>query len=487
MHQSLKHQPAQGRFDHLISAARAAQSQWAERPLKGRIAVLGAVRQRVAQQSEAIARAHRSGSGRALHEILVSEVLPFADALKFLEREAEALLKPRVLGSRGRPAWLFGTQTEILREPRGLVVVLGPYNYPLLLPGVQAIQALAAGNAVIWKPGRGGSAAAQAIAALFEEAGLPGGLLTVLDETVETAAAILDLDIDHVVLTGSAATGREVAHAIEDRAIPSVMELSGNDPMFILPGADIDLVAQAAVYGLAFNQSQTCIAPRRIIVVGDYYETVRESILEGLKQRQAPALTDEVLGKLGACASRAGTAGLTVHTVADRSGSAPAFALAEAREPGDAALSDDIFAPVAAFFRADNEAQALALAARSDYALGATVFGPAAEARRFAANIDAGWVLINDVIVTSADPRIPFGGRKASGHGLTRGGEGLLEMTRVKTVQTRAWRFRPHYDAPQSDDVALASAYILTAHGRGLGPRLRAAWDLINHLARRKP
>ncbi len=139
------------------AASRAAQAAWATWSLGERLRTLAAIRHGIAANAAGLARAAGGGAGRPEAEVLSSEVVPLADACRFLEREAPRLLATRRLGSHGRPAWLSGVEAEVRREPLGLVLVIAPSNYPLFLPGVQTLQALAAGNAVLWKPGRGGS------------------------------------------------------------------------------------------------------------------------------------------------------------------------------------------------------------------------------------------------------------------------------------------------------------------------------------------
>jgi len=314
-------------------------------------------------------------------------------------------------------------EAEVRREPLGLVLILAPANNLLFLPGAQTAQALAAGNAVLWKPGWGGTAAAGAFLALTRAAGLPPGLLTVLPEEPEAAREAIAAGVDKVLLTGSAATGREVLPELGRRLIPAVAELSGDDPLFVLPGADLDRVARALRFGRTLNHGETCIAPRRVFVPRD--------LIPGLKER---------LASLGL--------------------EAPLIPVASVEE-------------------------ALAEARRSPYALGASVFGPEEEAVALAGRIRAGVVVVNDLIVPTADPRLPFGGRGESGFGVTRGAEGLLELTAPKVVAVRRSRRLFHFEEPHPVDADLFRAYLTLTHAGGLRARLRGAAALLRNLARR--
>ncbi|HSF39967.1 MAG TPA: aldehyde dehydrogenase family protein [Thermoanaerobaculia bacterium] len=411
-----------------MEAAREAQEVWASRPIAERLRTLRALRHLLALRSSELVAAARGAGDRSEDEILSSEVIPLADACRFLEREADHILAPRRPGAQGRPFWLSGVEAEVRREPLGLVLVVAPSNYPLFLPGVQALQALAAGNAVLWKPGRGGSLAARRVAALAAEAGLDPRLLTVLPEDPETVRAALDAGVDKVLLTGSASTGRKVLAELASRLVPATMELSGCDALFVLPGADLDRVARAVHFGLTLNGGATCIAPRRVFVPHSLASLLGERISALLAERPAPRIS---------------------------------------------------LMPVS-----DSE-EALADAALCPYALGASVFGPEEEALAFASRVRAGVVVVNDVIVPTADPRLPFGGRGESGFGVTRGAEGLLEMTVPKVVSVRRGRRLPHLEERHPEDAALFRAYLTLTHGGGLRSRLRGLSALLAALVRR--
>ena len=201
---------------------------------------------------------HRNGPA----ETLAGELIPLADACKFLENEAERILAPRRISNRRRPLWLGRVSVALQREPFGTVLIVGAANYPLFLPGVQALQALVAGNSVLIKPGRGASAAAQALVNTFCGAGLDPSLVQVLPEDVAWVASAVEAGVDKVVLTGSAETGCRVQSLLATSLTPATMELSGCDAVFVLESADLDRVARCLAFGLRFNGSATCIAPR---------------------------------------------------------------------------------------------------------------------------------------------------------------------------------------------------------------------------------
>ena len=144
-----------------MTAGRAAQVRWSCTPPVRRLELIRELRRLITENAAQLAEASAGARRRPALESLTAEVLPLVEACRFLERTAKKLLAPRRLGRRGLPLWLAGLRSEIHREPYGVVLIIGPGNYPLLLPGVQLIQALVAGNAVLLKPGVSGTAAAR--------------------------------------------------------------------------------------------------------------------------------------------------------------------------------------------------------------------------------------------------------------------------------------------------------------------------------------
>ena len=418
---------------------------------------------------------------RAMREALTAQVIPLAEAAAFLVREAPGLLRVRRLSWWRQPVWLSGVRTEVRREPLGRVLILAPSNYPLLLPGVQALQALAAGNAVWWKPAPGGEAAAEFMAGLLRAAGLPEGVLRVLGSDPAVVRAALDERVDKVVLTGSAVTGVAVLAELGPRLVPAVMELSGCDACFVREDADVGLAARAVAFGLRLNDGRTCIAPRRLLVnrrvAGAFREALREA-LDGVAKREVPARlnesvnfegTTEVYGGMGVDGRR-----MMPTVLAPEAG-------------GHVLTRSDLFTQIATWEEVETDEDALRLNAACPFALGASVFGrDEGAARALAARIPAGVVVINDVVVPTADARVPFGGRGRSGFGVTRGAEGLLEMTVVKVIQVRRGSGRRHYEDGGGMEAPFFQLYLEAAHRRSLAGRLCAVYHLLRMAMRRQ-
>ena len=299
------------------------------------------------------------------------------------------------------------------------------------------------------------------------ESGLDPELLVVLDPSVESAVEAIEAGVDHVVLTGSAQTGKAVLRRLAETLTPSTMELSGCDAVYVLPGAEVDHTIRALAFGLRFNGSFTCMAPRRVFLVGMAEAAAAEfesKLTAALEQIDPVLLPPKTVALLREMAADARTQGADVRrdgldvTEFDGTGlgvtglDAPGqyqcagVTLITGAIPSLLSMQRDIFAPVMSVMRAAESGEALAASAACPFALTASVFGPEAEANMLASRIQAGTVLINDVVFPTTDPRIPFGGRGRSGFGVTRGAEGLLAMSAPRTVQVRRDRSRRPYE-----------------------------------------
>jgi acyl-CoA reductase-like NAD-dependent aldehyde dehydrogenase len=456
--------------DRSVRAARAAAELWRETPIRARLRIIRRARRSLAARGLAVAAT--LGERRPVADTLTAELVPLLAAARFLERSAARLLAPRRLRG-GRPLWMVGVTSEIHREPCGVVLIIAPSNYPLFLPGAQLLQALAAGNAVCVKPAPGCAAPLRALATILAEAGLPEDLLQLLEESAATGAAAVAAGFDHIVLTGSAETGRAVLAAAAPGLTPATMELSGNDAVLVLAGADVAVVAAALAYGLRLNSGATCIAPRRVFVIRSQAEALALALLARVAGMELSPTPAAVAARLERLVTEALSQGARLLRGPPTPGAAAPVILADAR-PEMQLLQEDVFAPWLAFVPVDSMEAAVAALGLCPYALGASIFGPEAEARTLARRVPAGSVCINDLIMPTADPRLPFGGRGRSGFGVTRGAEGLLEMTVVKTVSLRRGAFRPHLAAARPGDAARYAALIALLYA---GPR--HAWRIL--------
>jgi acyl-CoA reductase-like NAD-dependent aldehyde dehydrogenase len=447
-----------------IHGLRDAQQRWAALAIDERLRVVRRVRALLAQDAGQLARASAAARGRDPGEALTAEVLPLLAACRFLEKNAGRILRAKRFGWFGRPLWLTGMRSEIRREPLGVILIIGPGNYPLLLPGVQMIQALVAGNAVILKPGVGGRAVAGLWIELLHRAGIERGLIQLLPESVGAGVAAIDAGPDKVLFTGSAAVASNVLAQLAPRMIPAVIEASGSDAAILCTDADPELCLNALVFALTFNAGATCMAPKRILIHRDLLPSFRLRLIAALAATQAsPPI--QLGPRLRELVDQAIDTGARVLTAAPL--------LLEHVAPDSPLWREDLFGAIALVGSFASDAEAAALANDCPYALSASVFSRSqARANRLASELSVGVVTLNDVIVSTADPRLSFGGRRRSGFGATRGAEGLLELTSAKAITRTRGRQRRAYQSVSASDFRWLLRFMRLAHGMGLRQRL---------------
>ncbi len=457
-----------------ISIARHTQSAWSERPVRKRLHCLDSFQKLIIERDRWLAEAISIPQRVDFRETLSSELLPLASAVSWLRSHANAILAPRRLRMRDIPLWMGRVSASVYREPLGVVMVIGTWNYPLFLPGVQILQALAAGNAVVFKPAPNCEVVAARFCELLVESGVPKSLLVLMDSTVASAKAAIDCGVDKVFLTGSSATGRKLLSSLGERLTPATLELSGCDPVFVLPTADMNRLVDCLAFGLSLNSSATCMAPRRVFVPRKMLENLETRLSERTRLMEPRPLHQSSLDKL-----RLGLAE-AIYLGARLIGEQPNLIesptsirplVLSSVHPSMNLAKADLFAPLVMLLPVDDWSEAIQLDSQCPYALSASVFGDAAEAEIVAREIDAGMVTINDIIVESAVPELPFGGRGESGYGVTRGREGLLEMTRVKTVAIRRGNWLPHLLAPSEHDETILSGLMRLLYGDSLRTR----------------
>jgi acyl-CoA reductase-like NAD-dependent aldehyde dehydrogenase len=478
-------------FTSELAAARRAHESWKLVPIRERLRLVRDLRALLVERTDAICAAVADDIARPAVEVIASELLATAAALKFLEKRAAKLLAPRRVPWRDQPAWLFGCRDAVHRRPWGAVGVIGTWNYPVYLNVGQIAQALVAGNAVLWKPSENAPRTAELTQSLFREAGFPADLLQMLPATRDAGPRLAETGIDYVVFTGSDGVGRKLASRLGERLVPSTLELSGCDAMFVLADADVEMAAKAAWFGVSLNRGQTCIAVRRIFVQRERLEAF-VSALRPLVRAESVGLVLESQNaqaeRLIEDAVKRGASVLANRGCEGWDGVHPTFLLNAS--PDAALCREACFAPVAAVVPFDTVEEAVAMAKQSPFGLSASIFSADAEgAEQLAALIPSGSVVINDVLAPTAHPATPFGGRGASGWGVTQGPEGLLAMTVPQVVTVRRGRMRVHFDEAANPDPAtegILRGLMKWTHARGLRAKLSGLGELIRGIRRKR-
>jgi len=415
------------------SAARA-QREWAATPMNARVAI-------VRRAAELLERHRAEIAGWMVREsgcIPPKADVEISASIGQLDQAASLISHPlgHVL-----PSLTPGRTSTARRVPIGVVGVITPWNFPIVLAMRSIGPALALGNAVVLKgdlntPVSGGVI----IARLFEEAGLPEGVLHVLGGGAEVGQALVaDPNVRMISFTGSTKTGRLVGETAGRGLKRMVLELGGNSPLIVLDDADIEAASSAGAWGSFLHQGQICLAVSRHLV----HESIAEDYLTALAERAGrlvvgnpateqvhlgPIINEKQAERVQRIVDESVGAGATAVVGGSHDGLFyPATVLRDVK-PGMAAFNEEIFGPVAPVttFRSDEEA--IELANMTEYGLAAAVqSGSQSRATEVGEALHAGMVHINDQTVNE-EPPAPFGGFKASSNGGHFGGVGQLEL-----------------------------------------------------------
>ena len=446
-----------GRVAELVVRARAAQQDWGQRPWKQRRGVLARWWQILGRDVGAWTELIRDEIGKPGVEALAGDVVPTLDALRWTIKHGERTLRDVRVGAEWQ-RWLLMPGARLRWCPVGVVGMIGTWNYPLFLNAPPIAQALAAGNAVVWKPSELAVRSGQKIQQSLEEAGVPAGLVTAVFGGSEVGQALVESDLDKGFFTGGIENGRRVIAGLGARGIPAVAELSGFDAAIILPDAPLHSTVGALTWAAYVGCGQTCVAVKRVYVIGDARPwaeefSVRARALEvGDPARPAtdigPMITASARQRFDRQikdAIRAGARVLAGATSLSGPGwyYAPTVLLAETAE-AEGALAG-AFGPVVLIRGVADVDAAVAATNSSNFALGASVWTRSSStARHLASRLQAGMVSINDAVTPTAHAGAPFGGCKASGFGRTHGALGLREFSQPQVLfQRRPGGFRP--------------------------------------------
>jgi acyl-CoA reductase-like NAD-dependent aldehyde dehydrogenase len=455
-----------GEVASVVAAARRAQPEWAARSVAERRRILDAFQARLYAARTEMAELITRENGKPLAEALLTDVAVSLDLARYYTRRGPALLRPRRV-RHGNVAF-FGKRGHVYQDPVGVVGVISPWNYPLLLPCSSILPALLAGNAVVWKPSEITTRTAVRAVALLHESGIPAACCALLVGAGDVGAALLEAGPDKLFFTGSVRTGRAVARRAAELLIPASLELGGSDACILLADADLERAASGATWSRFTNAGQTCVAAKRVIVERPVYDRAVELLVAGARSlRLGPGLTPGVdvgpviresqLVELESQLADAVGRGARVLTGGRRRPElGPTFfePTVVVDVPKDARLwTEEVFGPVMPVVAARDADEAIAIANDSTFGLGGSIW--TRNRRRgvsLARRIETGAVLVNDATSIVGAVEAPHGGQKQSGLGRVHGPEGLLATCRSQFVADdlidwlpKAWWFA--YDA----------------------------------------
>jgi len=459
-------------------AAKAAQPEWAAVPAPVRGQVVSAIGRIVADNKEALAALVTREVGKPYSESL-GEVQEVVDTCDFFLGEGRRLYGETV------PSEMPDKQLFTFRTPVGVAAVITAGNFPVAVPSWYLVPALLCGNAVVWKPAEYAAACAQAMYELFAAAGLPDGVLQVVQADGAAtfdglSTALGERFVDKVGFTGSTAVGERIGELCGRHLQSPCLELGGKNPMVVTPSADLALAVEGALFSGFGTAGQRCTSLGTVLVHSSVHDSFvqafaaavesaplgdpREDVLYGplLSERfahrfesyldwiaaQHRVLGSSAVGRISPSAPRKGFVGdpdrgLFYHPM-----------IVDGVGPGDAIFQEETFGPLVGVCSYDTLDEAIALANRPGYGLSSAIYTTdPTEAFRFRSGVSAGMVSVNNS-TSGAEAHLPFGGNGRSGNGSRQSGRWVLDQ--FTRWQAMNWDYSGRLQKAQMDTAAIA-------------------------------
>ena len=430
-----------------VRRAREAAAWWGRLGYDDRRLRLLAWKSHLTRYMGRLARQVHDETGKPLDDATL-EIINTILHLDWAARHARSVLKPRRVAS---GLLMYNHSAMLEYQPLGVVGVIGPWNYPVFTPMGSIGYALAAGNAVVFKPSELTTGTGQWLVQSFTEVlsevfGDTEPVLQLVTGLGATGAELAKADVDKIAFTGSAATARRVLAAAAEKLTPVLTECGGKDALLVAADADLDAAVDAAAWGAMSNAGQTCVGVERVYVA----EPVYHSFLEKLNEKVSKLRPGEDDGAAYGPMTLPGQVDVVERHLADavaRGGRAAHGGLDSVRAPyvhpvvlvdvpaESSAVREETFGPVVTVTPVPSLTDAVRLANASPYALGSAVFTKRRKAGlRAARALRAGMTSVNSVITFAAVPSLPFGGSGVSGFGRIHGADGLREFSRAKAI-----------------------------------------------------
>ena len=256
--------------DSFYQKGRTAFKQWSSLTVAERGKYLSILKEIMVEQMEEIAKTIAADTGKVVTEALIADIMPTLDSIDHILKHGEKILQRQKIKT---PLLLIGKKSFVEYMPRGVVLIISPWNYPLQLAMVPMLSALASGNTVILKPSEVTPLVGKCIEELFSKAGFPVGVVQVAHGGKEVGAAFTNGKPDYIFFTGSVRTGKVIQQVAAKELIPTTLELGGKDPMIVFADAHLERAAKGAAWAAFTNSGQVCMSAERLYVEETIYPT----------------------------------------------------------------------------------------------------------------------------------------------------------------------------------------------------------------------
>lgn len=413
---------------------------------KERLARLEKLKALLLERREELADALHEDFHKPAAEVEATEILPVLLELAHVQKHLKAWMKPRKVGA---PLLLAGTKSEVHAEPKGVVLILAPWNYPFHLLVSPLVAAVAAGNAVLCKASEKTPGTARFLSQLLRDV-FPADEVALVEGGPAVGEALLRLPFDHFFFTGGPRVGRRVMEAAARHLAGVTLELGGKSPVIVDASADVDAAAERIVWGKFLNAGQTCIAPDHVWV----HASKEEALLTGLKaalerfygkteeaRRATPdfcRMVDDgafrrVCGLMDASVA-AGARVVTGGGVHAETRYIAPTVLAEVTTESPV-MGEEIFGPLLPVLRFESLDEVVTQVRAGGKPLALYVFSQQeATVERLLKETSAGGTVVNNVVLHNVNPHLPFGGVGQSGLGAYHGETGFKAFSHERAV-----------------------------------------------------
>lgn len=447
-------------LDSVLAEQRAFYETGATRPYAFRAEQLRRLKRAIQAWESQIGAALAADMGKPEFEAFTSEIAFLYWEIDHALKHLKGWMKPRRVGT---PMAIMPSRSFILPEPLGQVLIIGPWNYPLMLVLVPLVGAIAAGNTAVLKPSEVAPHTSALMARLIEST-FPRSYVAVVEGGADAAQALLARRWDHIFFTGGSAVGKIVARAAAEHLTPVTLELGGKSPCMVDSEVNLAVAARRIAWGKFFNAGQTCVAPDYLLV----HRSVKEPFLAALagqiqefygrEPKRSPdyarIVSDRHFDRLAALL---GEGQVIIGGQLDRASRYIAPTVIDGVQLHHRSMQEEIFGPILPVLTYDHLDQAIATVRKMPNPLALYLFtNNRATEERVLAEVPFGGGCVNNTVVHLSNPNLPFGGRGQSGYGACHGKSGFDTFSHRKpVVKTALFPDIPLRYAPYAGKVSL--------------------------------